>query len=36
MKNNLQAIWTEAVGFEEGVEQIHTLVQEVLDKEPLA
>ena len=35
MNNNLQAIWTEAVIFEEGVEQTHLLVQEVLDKEPL-
>ena len=35
MNNNLQAIWTEAVDFEEGVEQTHLLVQEVLDKDPL-
>ena len=36
MNNNLQAIWTDSVGFEEGVELTHQLVQEVLDKDPLA
>jgi ABC-type glycerol-3-phosphate transport system substrate-binding protein len=35
MNNNLQAIWTGQVGFEEGVETTYTLCQEVLDKEPL-
>ena len=33
--NNLQAIWTKKVGFDEGVEQLQKLCQEVLDKEPL-
>ena len=32
MNNNLQAIWTDAVTFEEGVEQTHLLVQEVLER----
>ena len=36
MNNNLQAIWTDSVEFQEGVEQIHLLIQEILDKEPLA
>ncbi len=36
MNNNLQAIWTDAVGFDEGVALVHELVQEVLDKESLA
>lgn len=36
MNNNLQAIWTDSVGFEEGIELTHQLVQEVLDKDPLA
>ena len=36
MNNNLQAIWTDSVGFEEGVELTHNLVQEVLDKDSLA
>jgi multiple sugar transport system substrate-binding protein len=35
MNNNLQAIWTEEVGFEEGVEQTWRLCQEVLDKDSL-
>ncbi|NJN84956.1 MAG: sugar ABC transporter substrate-binding protein [Caldilineaceae bacterium] len=35
LNNNLQAIWTDVVGFDEGVEQTYTLCQEVLDKEPL-
>jgi len=35
MNNNLQAIWTQAVEFEEGVEQTHLLVQEILDKDPV-
>lgn len=35
MNNNLQAIWTGEVGFEEGVETTYTLCQEVLDKDPL-
>jgi ABC-type glycerol-3-phosphate transport system substrate-binding protein len=35
MNNNLQAIWTGQVGFEEGVETTYTLCQEVLDKDPL-
>lgn len=35
MTNNLQAIWTGQVGFEEGVETTYTLCQEVLDKDPL-
>jgi hypothetical protein len=35
MNNNLQAIWTQSVEFEEGVEQLYTLCQEVLDKDPL-
>lgn len=36
MNNNLQAIWTDAIGFDEGVAQVHELVQEVLDKDSLA
>lgn len=36
MNNNLQAIWTNAVGFDEGVATVHELVQEVLDKDSLA
>ncbi len=36
MNNNLQAIWTDSVGFDEGIELTHELVQEVLDKDPLA
>ena len=36
MNNNLQAIWTQAVEFEEGVDQTHLLVQEILEKDPLA
>lgn len=36
MNNNLQAIWTDAVGFDEGVALVHELVQEVLDKDSLA
>lgn len=35
MNNNLQAIWTGTVGFEEGVELTYTLCQEVLDKDPI-
>jgi multiple sugar transport system substrate-binding protein len=35
MNNNLQAIWTGQVGFEEGVEQTFMLCQEVLDKDPI-
>lgn len=35
MNNNLQAIWTGQVSFEEGVEQTYQLCQEVLDKDPL-
>jgi ABC-type glycerol-3-phosphate transport system substrate-binding protein len=35
MLNNLQAIWTGQVGFDEGVETTLQLCQEVLDKEPL-
>ena len=35
MNNNLQAIWTGQVSFEEGVETTYTLCQEVLDKDPL-
>jgi multiple sugar transport system substrate-binding protein len=35
MNNNLQAIWTGQVGFEEGIETTYTLCQEVLDKDPL-
>jgi ABC-type glycerol-3-phosphate transport system substrate-binding protein len=35
MNNNLQAIWTGSVGFEEGIETTLTLCQEVLDKDPL-
>ena len=35
MNNNLQAIWTGSVEFEEGVEQTRLLCQEVLDKESL-
>lgn len=35
LNNNLQAIWTEAAEFDEGVELTHELVQEVLDKEAL-
>ncbi len=34
MVNNLQAIWTDQVGFDEGVELTLQLCQEVLDKEP--
>jgi len=33
--NNLQAVWTDQVGFDEGVEMTLELCQEVLDKEPL-
>ena len=36
LNNNLQAVWTEISTFDEGVEQTHLLVQEVLDKEALA
>jgi multiple sugar transport system substrate-binding protein len=35
MDNNLQAIWTEAIGFQEGVELTNQLLQEVLDNEPI-
>jgi multiple sugar transport system substrate-binding protein len=35
MVNNLQAIWTDQVGFDEGVETTLSLLQEILDKEPL-
>lgn len=35
MNNNLQAIWTDSVGFDEGVALVHELVQEVLEKEAL-
>jgi multiple sugar transport system substrate-binding protein len=35
MVNNLQAIWTDQVGFDEGVELTLQLCQEVLDKDPL-
>jgi ABC-type glycerol-3-phosphate transport system substrate-binding protein len=35
MDNNLQAIWTEQLSFEEGVEQTYTLCQEVLDRDPI-
>ncbi len=35
MVNTLQAIWTDQVGFDEGVEQTLQLCQEVLDREPL-
>jgi ABC-type glycerol-3-phosphate transport system substrate-binding protein len=34
MVNNLQAIWTDQVGFDEGVEMAQQLCQEVLDKDP--
>jgi len=34
MTNNLQAVWTDQVGFAEGVEQTLALCQEILDKEP--
>ncbi len=36
MNNNLQAIWTDSVGFDEGVALVHELVQEVLDKDSIA
>ena len=36
LNNNLQAVWTELTTFDEGVEQTHLLVQEILDKEALA
>jgi len=36
MNNNLQAIWTDSVGFDEGAALVHELVQEVLDKDSLA
>lgn len=36
MNNNLQAIWTDSVGFDEGVALVHELVQEVLEKDSLA
>lgn len=36
MNNNLQAIWTDSVGFDEGVALVHDLVQEVLDKDSIA
>ena len=35
LNNDLQAIWTGQVGFEEGVETTNMLCQEVLDKDPL-
>ena len=35
MDNNLQAIWTGSIGFDEGIELTHNLIQEVLDKDPL-
>ena len=35
MNNNLQAIWTNAVDFDAGVELTYTLVQEVLEKDRL-
>lgn len=35
MVNSLQAIWTDQVGFDEGVEETVALLQEILDKEPL-
>ncbi len=35
MNNNLEAIFTNNVGFEEGIELTRQLCQEVLDKEPL-
>ncbi len=35
MINNLQAIWTDQVGFDEGVETTIMLLQEVLDREPI-
>jgi multiple sugar transport system substrate-binding protein len=35
MVNNLQAIWTDQVGFDEGVETTLALLQEILDKDPL-
>ena len=31
---NLQGIWTDQVGFDEGVEQTLGVLQEILDKEP--
>lgn len=34
MVNNLQAIWTDQVGFDEGLEQTIALMQEILDKDP--
>ena len=34
MVNNLQAIWTDQVGFDEGVELTLQLCQEILDKDP--
>ena len=34
MVNNLQSIWTDQVGFDEGVETTLALLQEILDKEP--
>jgi ABC-type glycerol-3-phosphate transport system substrate-binding protein len=34
MVNNLQAIWTDQVGFEEGLETTVQLLQEVLDMDP--
>lgn len=36
MNNNLQAIWTDSIGFDEGAALVHELVQEVLDKDSLA
>ncbi len=35
LNNNLQAIWTNAVDFDAGVELTYSLVQEVLDKDAL-
>jgi hypothetical protein len=35
MNNNLAAIWTGAVGFDEGVQTTYEQMQAVLDKEPL-
>jgi len=32
--NNLQAVWTDQVGFDEGIELTYQLCQEILDKEP--
>ncbi|MEX1021196.1 MAG: extracellular solute-binding protein [Litorilinea sp.] len=35
MNNNLQLLWAGEIGFDEGVELVHELCQEVLDNDPI-